>query len=220
MDDVEPFNRGGAFLADGLALARCERIEEVLEIRIALVRPVELGAFADQPAGPAEEIDLVRLYEIGVRARQVVLIDQRLRPRDQRARRFLRPGEQARAGHRGKGYGDQQLGIISAARALPGIRPAVIEDIFALAMAFDIGGDHALQRAVAVIERDRHRLPAGPRYRAARLFERGQKAVRYERICAACAPIPVAGVEAAHAFAHAEHDRGAVRIIRTHRGFS
>ena len=46
--------------------------------------------------------------------------------------------EQPWAGRRGKRRGDLELGVIGTARPVPGIGPGVIEDIFALAVAFQI----------------------------------------------------------------------------------
>ena len=54
-----------------------------------------------------------------------------------------------------------------AARTLPCIGPAVIEHIFALAMAFEIGRQGPRQRTIFAVQQDRHGLPASCRGRAA-----------------------------------------------------
>src|SRR5690606_8988621 len=49
-----------AFLAQLLALARAQRIQEVLEIPVTAIEPVELAAQALQPAGAAGQQGVVR----------------------------------------------------------------------------------------------------------------------------------------------------------------
>ena len=48
---VVPFDGAPPFLADRLAFAGCERGQKSFEILIAIILPVKLGAFADQPTG-------------------------------------------------------------------------------------------------------------------------------------------------------------------------
>ena len=69
-------------------------------------------------------------------------------------------GEDAGPGRGRKGRSNLELGIITPASPVPGIGPAMIEDIFALAMRFDIGGKRRRQLAIAAIDKQGHSLPA------------------------------------------------------------
>src|SRR3546814_16932570 len=62
-----------------------------------------------------------------------------------------------------KGGRDLQLRIIGTARALPRIGPAVVEDIFALAVRLQISGSRRDQCARSILHHQRRRLPAGAR---------------------------------------------------------
>src|SRR3954451_11360867 len=128
------------FPADRLALARGQRTEEVVEAGIALVVPVELRAEPPQPAGLAERVPLRLLAEGDVDRREVELpaglrqpLAQRLRPDP-----CPRPHQQPRAWHRAEGGADLQLRVVAAAGPLEGIGPAIVEDVFALAVALRI----------------------------------------------------------------------------------
>ncbi len=52
--DGQPLDGGGAFLADCLALAAGERVQEIVETGVTVVAPVELYALADQPAAASK----------------------------------------------------------------------------------------------------------------------------------------------------------------------
>ncbi len=69
-------------------------------------------------------------------------------------------GEQARPGHRGERHRHLQLGVIVAAGALEGLRPAMVEDIFAARMAFHVAGCGAQKGAVGGFRQQVARLPA------------------------------------------------------------
>ena len=91
-------------------------------------------------------------------------------------------GEQARAGHRRERHRHLQLRIIVAAGALEGLGPAVVEDVFAARMALHVAGRGAEQGALRVLREQVARLPAGPAADRIRLFKRGQKLMRNERV--------------------------------------
>ena len=148
MDDLGRRLRRGALLEDRLALARRQRGREVGEARIAGIGPVELAADADQPSRRLEQRDLALLDERRVRRGQAVLGDQRLGRPDQPERRVRIDGEQARAGDGGERHRDLELGIIAPTGAGPGVGPAVVEDIFALAVALGIGRRGANERLI------------------------------------------------------------------------
>src|SRR5690606_7932060 len=68
--------------------------------------------------------------------------------------------QEARAAHGGEGHGAQQLGIVTPARALIGVGPAVVEDVFALAVALEIEGHDADHGAVFIMQGQVARRPA------------------------------------------------------------
>src|SRR3546814_15127952 len=89
-----------------------------------------------------------------------------------------------------KGGRDLQLRIIGTARALPRIGPAVVEDIFALAVRLQISGRRRDQCARSILDQQRRRLPAGARPDATRFFESRQKIVSHEGVGAARQRVP------------------------------
>ena len=64
--------------------------------------------------------------------------------------RRVRPKQQARAGHRGERHRRLKFRIVAAARPFVGVRPTMIEDVFALGMRFHVAGNGTLQNALAV----------------------------------------------------------------------
>jgi len=67
---------------------------------------------------------------------------------------FVRAGraEEARPRRGRKGHGAQQLGVVAAASTLVGVGPAVVEDVFALAVPLQIEGHGADHGAVLVMQ--------------------------------------------------------------------
>ena len=115
--------------------------------------------------------------------------------------------EQARAGHRRERNRDLQLGIIGPAGALEGVRPAVVEHIFALAMGLQIGRSGRDEMRRIVLNEDRRGGPAGSFADTFRNFERGEKSVTDERIVAGD-PVPRRLVEPAYARSELGDDFG------------
>ena len=180
--------RRPALLPQRLALARGERFQEVLVVGIAVVEEMELLVGAVQiaaarssaghsPSGrkvtcAEDSAELVGHLPAGRR---------RARP-DRRPRRGLR-----RTSSRGpvtgvKGTAHLQLRIIAPAGPLVGVGPAVVEDIFALAVALEIAGHGAEQVAVRVLHEEMVTEPAGLGRGRAGFLERRQIGMRDERI--------------------------------------
>ena len=153
--DRQPLDRGGAFLADRLALAAGERGEEIIEARIALIGPVELSPLADQPPRSLEQWHLGLRDEGRMRGRQPALVGDRLERGDQRGRDRGIAQQQPRSRHRAERRGDLEFRVIAPARPLPGIGPALVEDILALAVALGVGGGDSGGPAVGAIDHNR-----------------------------------------------------------------
>ena len=70
-----------------------------------------------------------------------------------------------------------QFRIVVAARALIGIGPAVIENIFALRMRFRIAGGCPDELSAGFLRQEMHGLPSGTVADRARKFKGGEKVV-------------------------------------------
>src|SRR6185295_16558784 len=94
-----------------LALAVAQRRQEIVEALVAVVLPVVLEAAADQEAGAGERLGLVAGAE-----------------RD----------EQAGASDGCERYRDLQLRVIAPAGTAIRVRPAMVEDVFAVGVALEV----------------------------------------------------------------------------------
>ncbi len=201
--------RRGAFLAQILALARGEIGEEILEAGVIAIVPVELDVVAQHPARLLEQRLLLGLDKSRMGGGKAVLGAELLRRREQRSGERFVGEQQPRAGRGGEGRGDLQLGVIAPAGALEGIGPAVVEDIFALAVALEIGRQRGAQGALAILDHDGCGLPAAALADVARILQRGQEGVADEGIARGVERVPVGGSEGTdraaefgHQFAH------------------
>ena len=173
-----------AFLADGLALARRERGEEGVEIFVIVVFPVELLGLTAQQTHAFARPGLFFGTEGHMQRRQAIVGRQPDRALYQRRGADFgkaRPGEKAPTGGRGEGHRNLKLGVIVAAGVLIGMRPIVVEDIFALAVALGIkrrAGDHLAAQPRGQVGR----LPAGAAPDRAAGLKRLEKAVGGERV--------------------------------------
>src|SRR5262249_38963199 len=92
------------------------------------------------------------------------------------------PREQPAAGGGREGHGYLKLGIIAAPGALKGVRPAMVEDVFAARMGFHVAGNGAEQLALRIFCEEMHRLPSGARANRLRQLERRQETVGNKRV--------------------------------------
>ena len=89
--------------------------------------------------------------------------------------------QQAATGGRSEGHACLQLGVVVLAGPVPGIRPAVVENVFALGMAFHVHG-HDAQQGVVFFQAQVEGLPAGSAGGAAALFQAAQEFMADERV--------------------------------------
>ncbi len=82
--DLQSFDSAGPLLANILPLGTRQAGEEIVEIAVAAVDPVELAILADQPARRFEQWHLARFDKGRVGGGQVVALDQRFDAGDQR----------------------------------------------------------------------------------------------------------------------------------------
>src|SRR5580698_8871660 len=97
-----------------------------------------------------------------VQRRGADLVHRRLAGFEQQCAPFRALREDAGPRHRREWHRSLELGIVIAARPLKRIGPGMVEDIFALGMAFQIGGQDAGDRAV-FFQHQMRRLPASAR---------------------------------------------------------
>ena len=111
---------------------------------------------------------------------------QRFQPIDQGGAGFFGAwaigDQQARAGRRGEGRSDLELGVVASAGALVGIGPAMVEDIFALAVALQEAGRRRQELASIVLDEEIGRRPAGAAAGAAALLQRHEEFMADEGI--------------------------------------
>ncbi len=209
-EDVEAHDRRRAFLADRLALAAGEGVEEGVEIFIIAVVPVILQPVALDPPARHRRRDLARGAEGDVRRRQLVLHRDRFK-RGKKGGRLVAEQAAARAGR--ERHGHLQLGIISPAGPLPRLGPAVIEHIFALTVGLQIGRG-GTDRAAALLDHHRQRAPAALAPDAARGFEQSEEAMRQKWVVSTGEFVPLGGIDIAHGAGDA---RGEVGLTVGHR---
>ena len=77
-----------------------------------------------------------------------------------------------------------KLRILIAPGARPRIGPRMVEDIFALAVRFQIGGRGGDERAGRILDQQGCGLPAGARPHAARFLEQRKEGMADEGIAA------------------------------------
>ena len=101
--------------------------------------------------------------------------------------------QQARARDRGERHSRQQLGVIPAAGALIGIRPAIVEDVFTIGMRLGIERHDPGDLPVRSRQRKMLRRPSRTGCRRAAFLHRIQKSMRNGRIDVAGAGVPRSG---------------------------
>ena len=184
--DLEAGHRLAPLAPDGLAPARRQRAEEIVERGVAGVEPVVLLVLAQQQPLAAHEPPLLLGGEVHPHRRDVHLVAKRDRAGEQHALAErpvdVRADQQARTGHRRERRGDDQLRIVAPAGPLVGVRPAVVEDVFGLAVRLQIDRRDRGHRAGLVAHRQVLRRPAGARRSAAGLLGDVEEVVGHERV--------------------------------------
>ena len=170
-----------AFLADHLAFARGQRVKEGVETGVAVVFPMEL-------LGDAVKCVTVAGQRFGLlggakgdvqRGKAIVAGDPDGGVQQQGSQGWI--AKETLAGGGGEGHGGLQFGVVGAAGILQSLGPAVIEDVFALRVGFDIKRHRGY--GLAVLRQDQGPgLPAGAFAGGAGAIQSDQKAVAGERV--------------------------------------
>ena len=148
-----------------LRLRDASAAEEIVEAAIAGILPVELLVGALQEAELAQEAVFVFGREGDVYAGRAVDAAKLDEPAGERLARIARvrtgPHQEPAAGRRRERHRDLQFRIIVAAGVGIGLRPAVVEHIFAARMALQVAGRRGNERAVGGVHQQMLDLPAG-----------------------------------------------------------
>ncbi len=162
-----------ALAADGLAPARAQSRQVVVEVAIAGVQPMVLLILAQQQPLVSEEPPLGLVGEIDVQARGPGLFAEPQRPGQQDFARGLlgpRAQHQPRPGGRREGRGAEQLGIVAAAGALIGVRPGPVEHVFPARVGLQIERHDPGDLAFRIADQQMPWRPAGAAAGAAALL--------------------------------------------------
>src|SRR5579872_1155187 len=93
-----------------------------------------------------------------------------------------RSHQQPAAGRRREWHRDLKFWVVAAARALIGLGPAAVENVFAARVALQIAGSGGENAAVTRFDGDVAYMPSGTAADRLRRFERRKKIVREEWI--------------------------------------
>src|SRR5690606_21602020 len=158
------------FLAQCLALARRQRFEKILVGFVAFIEEVELLVLAQQKILCLKGGDVFFGGEGDMGGGYAQLVRKRFQAARKCAADRLRvkatADQQARAGGRCERNGHLELRVIVPARALVGVCPAMVENIFALAMGFQISHDRAEQAPILIGQTQVLTQPSGSACRA------------------------------------------------------
>ena len=193
MVDGDPGGGGLApFALDRLAVTRVQRGQEIVKGSVAFIVPVKLLVVTLQEAVLAQKLRFRLAGERHMHGGGVGRVAQRHQPARQRGSDPLAvdaiADQQPRAGGGREGHRGLQFWIIAPAGALIGIRPAAVEDVFALRMRFQIAGHDAGDLAIEPCQ-EMPRPPAGAGAGRAGSFGGGEKCVGNEGVIGGLAGI-------------------------------
>ena len=191
MVDGDPGGGGLApFALDRLAVTRVQRGQKIVKGPVAFIVPVKLLVVALQEAVRPQKLRFRLRGEGYMHGGGVGRVAQRHQAARQRGSDPLAvdaiADQQPWAGGGGEGHRGLQFRIIASAGTLIGIRPAAVEDVFALRMRFQIAGHDAGDLAIEPCqEMPRHPSRCGrrPSRRLRRLRKRRGKRRGYRQAC-------------------------------------
>ena len=158
--------------------------EKIVEARIAVVLPMELLVGPLQQAHLAGELPFAAREEGDMQGGDAEPVGHLHGGLEQQrfslARVVAGADEEPLAGDRREGDRGLQLRIIAAAGAQIGVGPAMVEDIFALAVRFQIARHAGDQRSRRILEEKMLRQPAGLARGGAAVLQRAEKSMRDE----------------------------------------
>lgn len=188
-----------ALLAHLLALARAQGIEEILKVPVATVLPVKLAAQALQPARlllQGRVAEIVGEVDMGTgKSFDLQVAGQAFQ---QFERICLGRCQHPGAAHRAERHRRQQLGVVVDSGPVAGIRPAMIEHVFAVGMPFAIAGQRRQQPTVFDMQQVLG-LPARARAKAAAVFQGTEKGVAHKGLPVLEQAIPLRRIDGGQA---------------------
>jgi hypothetical protein len=179
-----------------------EGAQEILEVAVAGVAPVELHAASLEEAARAQRLRVSRRGEKHVQRREPGIAREAHHGVRELHARLLGRGEQPRARRGSERHCAKELWIVGDAMALVGFGPGPVEYVFAERVRFGVERHRAFE-ARALPQREVLRLPARTRGGATGGVKRVEERVGYRRI-AARQPVPARGVYARKSIEDAE----------------
>src|SRR5665213_1675694 len=174
-----------AFLAQVFPFGRRQCGEELIEIRVAAIFPMELLIVALEITQRAGVLPFIFGHEGNVQRRCAEFAYRRRPGGEQRAAGFflrrIFGDQQSPSRHRRERHAGLKLGIVATAGPLECIGPTVIEHIFALGMTFQIERKNALNGTV-FLNRQMARPPTTARGGGAGLLAGREEFVARERV--------------------------------------
>ncbi len=175
------FRHSLALFAQILALVGRQFTQELREIAIALIAPMKLRIVAQEIARLACRFPLRLLQEGYMERGRTDLFGRRLAGFQEQGAVHSLAGQKTRSCDRGERNRRLQLGVVIAARALQRIGPGVIEDIFALGMAFQVSRQDSRYPTI-LFQYQMRWPPAGARGGGAGGFQRFEEFIARERV--------------------------------------
>ncbi len=201
-----------------LALLGREGSQEVGEVAVAAIEPVELHAAPQEQPGGFERRAVGLAHEQALPVGSARCGGDFDGGGDQRGTRFgfVSGNQQARPRRRREGDAADKLGEIVQAGLLPGGSPTVVHGEIAVPVMPLIQGQQTGDTSVASAQREMHRLPALRTARGDALFGRAKKGTADEGIARRDESLPVGlgNIECAgeqHGFKHVRWHSGDMR---------
>ena len=176
--------------------------EEVVEIRVPVVSPVELHRASHQHALAVHQCGLALRREQDVEGRHALREVEGLA--DQEFAIRIIACQHARAGDGREGHRAEQLGVVLQPVARVRVSPRPVEDVLAVGVGLQ-EHRHRPGELIVPLQHEDLRLPAGARRCAACVDQRVEELVAQEGVATAPA-VPGRGVDAAEGFENAEAD--------------
>ena len=168
------------FLADPFALGVIHRRQEVGEVAVAGIGPMELHAVAQQHAGSGAGVRFVGLRKQNMQRRQMVFGNKRQCAREKLAASRGVGRDQPRPRRRRKRNRAHELGIVMSPVPPVRVGPRPVEHVFAVGVRLDVERHRANEQR-AVPRSKVARRPPCLRRRATGFVQRVQKRVRQKR---------------------------------------
>ena len=171
-----------ALLAHLFAFARTQGVEEVLEVAITAVLPVELATQTRKPTGLLAQGGIgqgIGEVDMGTGKPFDFQVTRQALEQLQAVRTIGH--QQARPADRAERHCCQQFGVVLDARACASVSPAMVEHVFAIGVPFAVAGQRRHQ-PLSLVMQQVLRLPARMPAKAGTVFQRTEEGMAQKRL--------------------------------------